>query len=201
MWRAVWALLLWAALHPAAAQTLDPDAYPVFRTDLPFLVLEQDRLLAESELGQAIRAENEAAADSLRREGQQLDRQFEEEERQLTEQRATLSPEEFRVLADAFDEKVVATRAAQEERAAALTREADARQRDFFRRVGPILLGILEETGASAVIEQRALLVTKQDLNITREVIKRLDAAYRAGQATGGAPPTAQDPQLEPFAD
>ncbi|MEM9642306.1 MAG: OmpH family outer membrane protein [Pseudomonadota bacterium] len=199
MLRALWGMVLWATVQTASAQVFDPQAYPVPQPDAkPFLVLEQDRLLADSLLGKAIQAGNEAAADSLRREGQSLDRQFEEEERQLTAQREVLTPDEFRVLADAFDEKVVATRQAQEERAAVLNREAEARQRDFFRRVGPILLEILEETGASAVIEQRGLLVSKQDLNITDEVIKRLDAVYNAEQATGGAPPPADETSAEP---
>ncbi len=43
-----------------------------------------------------------------------------------------------------------------------------------------MLLEILEETGAVAVFDQRDVLISKQDLNITDEVIKRLDVAYTA---------------------
>lgn len=162
--------------------------YEIPRNPPPFLILEQDRLLSGSAFGQEIIALNEAEAQQLRQEGEILDRQFEAEERDLTERRATMDPEAFRELADAFDEKVVATRLAQDEKAQALAERSDQRRREFFRQVGPILLDVLEATGAAAVIEQRGVLVSKQDLNITDEVIKRLDAAHAAGQVPETAP-------------
>jgi len=177
-WRRILVLAALVLAAPAGAQQL---GYPVPQARAqPFLVLEQDRLLTNSLYGQDIIARNEAEAQTLREESQQLDRAFEEEERRLTERRAELPPAEFRELADAFDQKVVRARREQEAKAAALARRVEARQRDFFRRVGPVLLEILEETGAVAVFDQRDVLISKQDLNITEEVIKRLDVAYTA---------------------
>lgn len=177
-WRGTLALVCLLLAAPAGAQGLD---YRVPQADVPpFLVIEQDRLLTGSLYGQDIIARNEAEAQALREESQQLDRAFEEEERRLTERRAELPADEFRALADAFDEKVVRTRREQEAKAAALNRRVETRQREFFRRVGPVLLEILKETGASAVFDQREVLISKQDLNITDEVIKRLDVAYTA---------------------
>lgn len=177
-WRRIFVLAALVLAVPAGAQQL---GYPVPQAQAqPFLVLEQDRLLTNSLYGQDIIARNEAEAQTLREESQQLDRAFEEEERRLTERRAELPPAEFRELADAFDQKVVRARREQEAKAAALARRVEARQRDFFRRVGPVLLEILEETGAVAVFDQRDVLISKQDLNITEEVIKRLDVAYTA---------------------
>ncbi len=177
-WRRILAVIFCLLAVPAGAQPL---GYPVPQSQtLPFLVMEQDRLLTDSLYGQDIIARNETEAQALREESQQLDRAFEEEERQLTERRAALPPDEFRELADAFDAKVVRARREQEAKAAALSRRVETRQRDFFRRVGPVLLEILEETGAVAVFDQRDVLISKQDLNITDEVIKRLDVAYTA---------------------
>lgn len=161
----------------------------------PFLILDQDRLFTGSQLGQAIIATNEAEAQALREEGQRLDRQFEAEEQALTDQRADLDPEKFRELADAFDAKVVRTRAAQEEKAAALAARSEQRRREFFRRAGPILLRILDESGAGAVVDQRSVLVAKQDLNITDEAIKRLDATIPERGNTPGQ--TQEQPQRE----
>lgn len=150
----------------------------------PFLILEQERVLAGSLYGQDLLALNDGETEALRAEGQRLDAEFEAEERALSDRRASLSPEAFRALADAFDEKVVATRASQEEKAAALAARLDRRRRNFFARVGPILLALLEETGAAAIVEQRTVLVAKQDLNITNEVIRRLDLVYRTQPET-----------------
>ncbi|MEO0389097.1 MAG: OmpH family outer membrane protein, partial [Pseudomonadota bacterium] len=138
-------LALVATVAPAPAQSPPP----------PFLVIDQDRLLSESATGRAVLAEEEDARAALLQEGRSLDRAFEAEERALTDQRATMSPQAFRPLADAFDEKVVATRRAQEQKALTLTREAEERRRAFFANVTPILLQILRETGAAAVVDQR----------------------------------------------
>ena len=151
----------------------------------PVLVVDQDRLLTGSLLGREILAQNATEAEALREEGRQLDRQFEDEERALTEQRPTLSPEEFRTLADAFDEKVVRTRAEQQEKSNELAQRVENRRIDFFQQVAPILEAILAETGAAAVIDERATLVANQDLNITGEVIKRLDEVHLARQSGG----------------
>ena len=147
--------------------------------------------MSESATGRAVLAEEEDARAALLQEGRSLDRAFEAEERALTDQRATMSPQAFRPLADAFDEKVVATRRAQEQKALTLTREAEERRRAFFANVTPILLQILRETGAAAVVDQRSILISKQDLNITEEVIKRLD--QRIDEEAPDVPPGAQD--------
>lgn len=181
------------AAGPATAQTLSFPEPPPAAPPPAFLVLEQERLLTDSAYGREVLAQNREEADALRAEGQSLDRQFEAEERSLTEQRPSLTPEEFRALADAFDAKVVATRREQEEKGVALGQRAEQRRRDFFRRVAPILLEILEASGAAAVVEQRTLLIAKQDLNITDQVIKRLDELYRAEQE-GGDAPAPEDP-------
>lgn len=146
-----------------------------------FLILDQERLYRGSRLGQSLLAEDEAETEALRAEGAQLDRQFEAEERDLTQRRAELDPAAFRQLADAFDEKVVRTRREQEEKAAQLQARIEARRRRFFREASPVLLEILTETGAVAIIEQRTVLIAKQDLNITDEAIKRLDESFDPG--------------------
>lgn len=64
----------------------------------PFLYLNQERVLTGSERGRALLAEEEAARDGLRAEARRIESAFEAEERQLTDQRATLDPAEFRAL-------------------------------------------------------------------------------------------------------
>ena len=55
----------------------------------PFLIINQERLLTGSRMGQEILAEEERQRDALRAEARALDASFEAEERQLTEQRRT----------------------------------------------------------------------------------------------------------------
>lgn len=150
-----------------------------------FLVIEQERLLRDSRVGQSILAEEERDRQALLEEGQALDAEFEAEELDLTERRAEMDAAAFRLLADAFDEKVVATRREQEQKAQAVSARAEARRRQFLSRVQPILLEILGETGAGGVVDRRFVLIFKQDLNITDEVIKRLDETVTDGARNG----------------
>ncbi|NNU80708.1 OmpH family outer membrane protein [Halovulum dunhuangense] len=171
-----------------AAQSL---GFDIPREPRPILVLDQDRLYSGSRLGQSLIAANEAETQALRDENAALDRQFEEEERALTAERPSLDPEAFRAKADEFDARVVATRAAQEQKAEALSRRIDRRRAEFFNRVGPVLLELMNQTGAAAVIDQRNVLISRQDLNITDEAIKRLDESYQRQPALDA--PTQQE--------
>jgi Skp family chaperone for outer membrane proteins len=160
------AALAGAAL-PAAAQEVPR---------VPFLFINQERLLTGSEAGQALLAEEDRQRDALRSEARALDSAFEAEERRLTDQRPTMDPEEFRKLADDFDARVVQARRDQDNRATQLAQEFDQRRRQFYALVAPLLVDLMDRAGARAVFDENSALLTDQTLNITDEVIAAIDA-------------------------
>ena len=141
-----------------------------------FLFINQERILTDSKAGQALLAEEEAARDELRAEARAIDAAFEVEEQRLTEQRATLPPEEFRRLADDFDARVVEARREQDERSAALAQEFDQRRRQFYASVAPILVDLMDRFRAQAIFDENSVLLADQALNITGAVIAEIDA-------------------------
>jgi len=175
------ALALGAAAGPARAQVA---------VAAPFLIINQERLLTQSETGQAILAEEDGQRDTLRTEARALDASFEAEEKELTEKRPTLPPEEFRKLSDAFDARVVEARRQQDERANALAQEFDQRRRAFYARVAPILVTLMDRYQAKAIFDETSVLVADQSLNITAAVIAEIDA--QAGEAAPDAAPDAE---------
>jgi Skp family chaperone for outer membrane proteins len=166
-------LMLMALATPAGAQD-----------GAPFLLLNQERILTGSRTGQALLAEEEAARDALRAEARAIDQRFEEEERRLTELRGTVSPEEFREIADEFDERVVEARRQQDARSTALVVEFDQRRRQFYAEVAPILVRLLSRFGAHAILDESSVLLADQSLNITDAVIAEIDA--QADGTAGG---------------
>ena len=120
-------------------------------------------------------AEEEARREALRTEAREIDRRFEEDERRLTELRDTTPPEEFRALADAFDQRVVQARREQDERSNALVMEFDRRRRQFYGDVAPLLVDILSRYGAHAIFNESTVLLADQSLNITDAVITITD--------------------------
>lgn len=92
------------------------------------------------------------------------------------------------MLADAFDAKVVATRLQQKDTVEEENHLVQQRHNEFFAALGPVLFQIMSEKAASAIIDADRVLVANQSLNITQEVIKRLDEEYLAGQNAQDVP-------------
>lgn len=152
------------------------------RVDGPaIVVLNQERLFAESLFGQRVQDELEAASSELSRQNRELEASLLEEELGLTRQRATMSEEEFRPLAEEFDTRVEEIRAAQSEVLRRLNAQADGAQQLFVELTTPILRGLLRDIGASAVLDSRAVLYVVDGGDVTQLALERIDAELGDG--------------------
>lgn len=179
---------------PAAAQAR--------RAAPAFLVINQEQILTGSQRGSALLAEEDAARETLRSEARAIDAAFESEEEQLTTLRATLPPAEFRPKAEDFDKRVVAARREQDTKSATLAQEFDGRRRQFYALVAPILVRLMEEKGAVAILDESSVLLADQGVVVTDDVIAEIDAAFQAGGAApapdASGPPPAPTPAPAP---
>ncbi|NOC24035.1 OmpH family outer membrane protein [Roseobacter sp. HKCCD8767] len=167
------ALLIWVAPHPASTQT---SAAPE-----GILVLNQDRLFSASLYGQRVQSELEAAGESLAAENREIEAQLTEEEMRLTGERATMDPMAFRALAEEFDARVGEIRQAQETKAQSLSLQADAARQRFFELAFPILLDLVRERGAAVIMDNRAVLLSAESVDITALALERVDARLGDG--------------------
>lgn len=157
----------------AAGQTDFPTVFP-----RPLLILDQDRLFNNSKLGQAMllaQAENRTV---LLRESRQISEAFEVEELRLTELRSEVTAEEFRVLSEDFDLRVQAARQSQLAKDVELQQSIDGQRRRFLVIAAPFLSEILLKYRASAIVDQRSLLLFDRNMDITNEAITLLDRAF-----------------------
>ncbi|MDG4648377.1 OmpH family outer membrane protein [Roseibacterium sp. SDUM158017] len=188
------------ALAASVAQAQDP-AQP----GAGVLVVNQERLIAQSLYGQRIQRELEAASAELSAENRRIEARLTAEELDLTELRDTLTPEEFRRLADEFDARVEAIRAAQEAKARDISEQADTAQVQFFERAAPVLLEIVRDRGAAVLMDSRAVLLSADRVDITETAIAEIDATLGDGGAEpiisveGGA--SADAPLTSPLPD
>lgn len=167
---------------PAAAQdSAGADVAPV----AGILILNQERLFAQSLYGQRIQRELEEASSRLAAENRRIEAELAREELELTELRPTMEAAEFRVLADEFDTRVETIRAEREAEARALTQQADSAQAQFFERVAPILLDIVQERNAAVLMDSRSVLLSAEGVDVTEEAIAAIDATLGEG---GDAP-------------
>jgi Skp family chaperone for outer membrane proteins len=169
-----------ATLLPAQGRTPFPE-FPLAQPQSPVLTLDQERLFAESAFGRRVAAEIDAASRALARENRAIEAELQAEERALTERRSELPAQEFRALADAFDEKAVGFRRSQDAKARALQRRDEAERQAFLRAALPILADLLAELGAVALLDDRAVLLSSESIDVTDRAIERIDTEIGAG--------------------
>ena len=155
---------------PVAAQSVG-----VVQSDI--LVVDPERLFEETQLGQSITARLQDEREDLIALNRKLEAELEAEELALTEQRDTSSPEEFRNLADAFDEKVQQIRADSQRRVREHERNRERAPLDFMRQVEPVLVELMREAGAAVVMDRRTVLLQADVVDITGAAIQRIDAS------------------------
>jgi Skp family chaperone for outer membrane proteins len=152
------------------------------------LTLDQDRLYSDSLFGKALEQASSDAVAALVAENRQIESDLTAEEKALTDQRATLSAEAFKPLAEAFDAKVEGVRAAQEAKSKALTEARDAGRKRFFNAVLPILAEMMRQEGALAILNKNAVILSFDSIDATNAAILAIDASLGDGSALSPAP-------------
>jgi len=190
---------------PAMAQGLDPLPFngasnaPV----TPILTIDSERFFAESAFGRRLAEEIEAAGVELAAENRRIEADLTEEEQSLTDRRASLPADQFRVLADDFDVKVQRIRREQDAKARALTERTDADRVAFLSAARPVLGQIMYDAGASVILERGSVFFSSNASDITDLAIQHIDAAIGDGLSAPEAAPggTAEDGSAGPAPD
>jgi Skp family chaperone for outer membrane proteins len=147
----------------------------------PILVIDRERLFAETDYGKAILQDFDTQAQALVAENRQIEAQLIAEEQALTDERATLEIDAFREKADAFDEKVQGIRAEQDRKSRDLQAARDAAQQAFSREIIPVLSSIMRERGALVMFDRRDVFISAGGLDATDLAIERINTEVGVG--------------------
>ncbi|MEP2642225.1 OmpH family outer membrane protein [Roseobacter sp.] len=172
-------MTVWCLAAPVAAQ--DTVVGPV---QSPILTIDADKLFADSHFGQQTVAEFEARGAQLATENRTIEETLEQEEKALTEQRADMDPTEFRLLADAFDEKVQTTRRTQDAKTRDLNLDFEQRRNVFLNAAAPVLETLMREAGAVVIMDKQSVLLSSNAIDITVAAIDRLNDVLGDGTAS-----------------
>jgi Skp family chaperone for outer membrane proteins len=153
------------------------------------LTLKQDVFFEGSAFGRSVIERLQEATRQLQAENREIEKQLEAEERNLTARRSTLPAEEFRKLAQDFDTKVEGIRQAQDAKVRDLTRQSETDRQRFFERAVPILADIMRDFGAVALMDQSALILSFDGIDITTIAIERIDSVLDPADAPSEAAP------------
>lgn len=147
----------------------------------PVVTLDRERLFEGSMMGQAMIRRLDAASNDLIAENRRLEQALEQEERDLTERRKTLPPEDFRAIAAEFDARVEQLRSAQDAKSRVLTRQSEEDRQRFFEAAVPVLGQLMADVQAVAIIDRSAIILIFDRLDITDLAIERLNAELGEG--------------------
>lgn len=201
LWRPVLAALALLAAQPVAAQQAQGAGEAVVLPRAPILTLDRNRLLAETRFGRALETQFQTDSEVLIAENLRLEQALESEERALTDRRPSLPAEEFRKLAEEFDAKTEAIRAAQDAKSRAITSRRDAERQRFLQAAIPVLADLMRDTGAVAIFDKETVILSLRGVDITDEAIARIDAVLGDGSDLDGAGPDAAPvPEAAPVA-
>ena len=181
--------------NAGAGFQLDQNAGPAAST---VVVIDLDRFFIESAFGGRVARDFEARRTALVAENRKIEAELGAEERGLTEDRAGMAAADFRALADAFDEKVQRIRREQDAKVAALGQDNEAAQRLFLQAADPVLTELMQDIGASVLIERRYVLKRFDAVDITDLAIARVDEVIGTGASDEGAAPQASEPSAPP---
>lgn len=156
----------------------------------PILSLDEERLFIDTRFGQAVLSRHRAEMEALLTENRRIEAALEAEERDLTARRARLPVEEFQTLAAAFDDKAEGIRAAQTAKDRILQQRLESERQRFFQAVVPVLAQLLQESGAVAIIDKRAVVLSFDRIDMTAVAVARMDEVL----GDGGTPPDGTEP-------
>ncbi|WP_417242747.1 OmpH family outer membrane protein [Celeribacter sp.] len=181
-----------ASIAPLAAppQTSVPQATNTPTQILPVLVFDRDRIVTESQFGVAFEADIERERSALVQENNDIYAALEVEEAELSALRPTLSEEAFLQKADAFDQKVTSVRAAQDRKAADIQSLYDTGLEVVEQRMNAALTSVAREVRAMVVFERQQVYMMSGAIDVSSEVIRRLDAQFvleKAAEQDGDA--------------
>lgn len=177
-------LIVGLLVSPATSQS-----FGVVQNDI--IVLDTDRLFNESRFGQRMIADYQRQREALIARNREIEEQLKAEERDLTEKRGTMPADEFRDLADAFDEKVQGFRERAERKARDLERRRERAPVSFMRTIEPVLVELMRDSDSDIILEKRQLLLATDVIDVTDLAISRVD------EALGEGPPDVEGPAGE----
>ena len=137
--------------------------------------IDMSKLIKQTKIGKKIILEDNISRQKLQSENEKLEAELLLEEKELSEIRETLTADEFRLKAQEFDKKVTIIRTEQGQKEQDLIVENRKNESEFFKKIYPLLYGLLLERGGSILIDQSNAVLWDSSVDLTIDAINLLD--------------------------
>lgn len=137
--------------------------------------IDMSKLIKQTKIGKKIILEDNISRQKLQSENEKLEAELLLEEKELSEIRGTLTADEFRLKAQEFDKKVTIIRTEQGQKEQDLIVENRKNESEFFKKIYPLLYGLLLERGGSILIDQSNAVLWDSSVDLTIDAINLID--------------------------
>lgn len=137
--------------------------------------IDMSKLIKQTKIGKKIILEDNISRQKLQSENEKLEAELLLEEKELSEIRETLTVDEFRLKAQEFDKKVTIIRTEQGQKEQDLIVENRKNESEFFKKIYPLLYGLLLERGGSILIDQSNAVLWDSSVDLTIDAINLID--------------------------
>ena len=137
--------------------------------------IDMSKLIKQTKIGKKIILEDNISRQKLQSENEKLEAELLLEEKELSEIRETLTADEFRLKAQEFDKKVTIIRTEQGQKEQDLIVENRKNESEFFKKIYPLLYGLLLERDGSILIDQSNAVLWDSSVDLTIDAINLID--------------------------
>jgi outer membrane protein len=140
-------------------------------------IVDMNQVLRESKVGQDITRQLEPYARGLQDEFNKGQEQYRREEEELKRQQSVLAPDAFNQRTRQFQDRWNEVNRQIQGRRQALERSQNAAVVEVKKQLRTVVEGLMREMGFNIILEKTIVVHNAESLEITRQVVQRLDQA------------------------
>jgi outer membrane protein len=171
------------ALLAAALAGALPPATPAAAQEIKIAVIDTEAVLTQSATGKQALADLQALKEKKEGEGKALQDEITDLRRRVNEGRLSLSEDKLAELQQQLEEKTISLQRFQDDANRELNKRKDEILASVDRKVMPVIAQVSQEKGYVLIFRkfESGLVWASDDVDITAEVIARIDAGAAAG--------------------
>ncbi|ABS64793.1 outer membrane chaperone Skp (OmpH) [Parvibaculum lavamentivorans DS-1] len=147
----------------------------VAATPAVIFIVDTEAVFAQSKVGQSIRTQFEDQAKKLQAEGKKTEDAIQADAKKLSEERALLSPEDLQKKFQALQKREAEFQQSMQRKGQSLQLGLQRANSKVEAALRPIFAEVLRERGGTVLFDQTVVLAGGADLDISGEVLKRLN--------------------------
>lgn len=142
-------------------------------------VIDIEALINESEAGKSMQTQLAKKRDEFQKEFSKRENELSEKEKHLVAKKAEMTPEQLTKERQAFESDLLETRKLFQKRRTALDKGLADAMKELRKQIVESTAQVAEEKNYQAVLLRESVVIVEKDLDITKDVLTKLNAKIK----------------------